>query len=78
MTDTEQSVELDRVHRVTRSGERWALQKRQPDGSYNMIEHWQGGRRSLFHHLERLRIVPTREAETIIATWPESTGFKER
>lgn len=75
---TEVTIDLDRVHRAVRSGDRWAIMKRQPDGSWDSVETWSGGRRSLFHHCERHGIVPSREAETQLATLPESTGFRDR
>lgn len=78
MTDTEMTIELDRKHRAIRSGERWVLQRHQPDGSWDMVDHWQGGRRSLVHRLETHRVVPSREAEAALERVPESEGFKER
>ncbi len=78
MTDTEITIEIDRVHRAVRSGDRWALMKRQPDGSHDSIAVWSGGRRSLFHRLEELGIVPSREAEERLSQLPESTGWRDR
>lgn len=78
MTDTEITIELDRVHRAVRSADRWALMKRQPDGSHDSIAVWSGGRRSLFHRLEELGIVPSRAAEEQLATLAESVGFRDR
>ena len=62
MTDTEITIELDRVHRAVRSADRWALMKRKPDGSHDSIAVWSGGRRALFHRLEELGIGPGRGA----------------
>lgn len=75
---TELTIDIDRKTRALRSGERWVLQQKQPDGTYDMVDHWAGGRRSLFQKLEELHIVPTREAEAALALIPESNGFKER
>ena len=78
MTDTDQTFRLDRKTEAIRSGERWALRRLQPDGSWDTVDFWQGGRRSLFHKLEERGIVPTREAEAALALIPENQGFKER
>ena len=78
MTDTEITIELDRVHRAVRSGDKWAILKRAPDGTHDPIAGWSGGRRSLFHRCEALGIVPSREAEERLARVPESTGFRDR
>lgn len=75
---TEITVELDRVHRAVRSGDKWAVMKRLPDGTLDTIALWAGGRRSLFHRCQELGIVPSREAEEALALLPETTGFKER
>lgn len=75
---TEITIELDRVHRAIRSGDRWALMKRKPDGTYDSLLVWSGGRRSLFHRCEELGIVPSREAEAQLAVIPETFGFRER
>ena len=75
---TETVIELDRVHRAIRSGSRWAVQRRLPEGGWDLIEAWNGGRRSLVIWCEAHDVYPTREAEAILATLPEATGFRER
>ncbi|MDQ5918939.1 MAG: hypothetical protein QG660_2054 [Pseudomonadota bacterium] len=75
---TEITIELDRVHTALRSGDRWAICKRLPDGTHDTLETWAGGRRSLFHHCNALGIVPSREAEERLALLPETTGFRDR
>lgn len=75
---TEIRIELDRKHDVIRSGERWAVRRRNPDGNYDLLEAWNGSRRSLMRFLEANGIVPSREAERRLAAIPESTRFRER
>lgn len=75
---TEVTIDLDRVHRAVRSQDRWAIMKRQPDGSWDSIDVWSGGRRSLFHHCDQHGISPSREAEAVLERLPESVGFRER
>jgi len=75
---TERTIELDRKTRALRSGSRWAVQKLQPDGSWDMVAAWTGGRRSLLKWCEENRVAPTREAEAQLAVLPESDGFKDR
>lgn len=78
MTDTEITIDIDLKHRAIRSGDRWALMRRNRDGAWDAVETWAGGRRSLFHRLERHGIVPSREAERRLALVPETQGFRER
>lgn len=78
MTPTEHVIDLDRMHRAIRSGDRWALQRRQPDGSHDTLETWDGGRRSLYQRLEKRNIVPSRDADLRLARLPEAMGFRER
>ena len=78
MTDTEQSIQIDAKTRAHRSGNRWAVQRRLPDGSWDMAKTWTGGRRSLLLYLEGEDIHPSRDAEAALAQIPESQGFKER
>lgn len=75
---TEIKIELDRKHVVLRSQDRWAIQRLQPDGSYDTVEAWSGGRRSLFHKCQAHGIFPTREAEAALALLPEASGFRDR
>ncbi len=75
---TETRIDLDRLHFALRSGDRWAICKRLPDGSIDTIETWSGGRRSLFHHCDQHGISPSREAEAVLERLPESTGFRDR
>ena len=78
MTDTEISIQLDHKHIARRSQNRWAVQRRQPDGSWDCQRTWSGGRRSLLQFLDEQGIAPTRDAEAALALVPESSGFKER
>lgn len=78
MTPTELVFNLDRKTRALRSGDRWAAQRLQPDGTWDTLATWAGGRRSLFHWCERNDVHPTREAEAQLALLPESTGFRDR
>ncbi len=75
---TERTIDLDRKTRALRSGSRWAVQKLQPDGSWDMVAAWTGGRRSLLKWCEENHVAPTREAEAQLAVIPESDGFKDR
>lgn len=75
---TEISITLDHKHTARRSANKWAVQRRQPDGSYDLLKAWTGGRRSLLQFCEEQGIVPTRDAEAVLATLPEGNGFKER
>lgn len=75
---TEIVIELDRMHRAIRSGDRWAILRKQPDGTYDTLETWAGGRRSIFHKCEERGIVPDRAAEAVLERLPETTGFRDR
>ena len=75
---TEITIALDLKHRAIRSANRWAVQKRLPDGTYDTLATWAGGRRSLFHWMEQHGVVPSRDAEARLAQLPEGTGFRER
>lgn len=77
-TPTETIITIDRVHRAIRSGDRWAVQRHMPDGTWDALDMWSGGRRSLIQWLDRRRIVPSREAERQLADIPEATGFRDR
>lgn len=78
MTDTEATIDLDRKHRAVRSANRWAVQRLQPEGHWDMIAYWTGGRRSLYAWMEANDVHPSRDAEAQLALIPESQGFKER
>jgi hypothetical protein len=52
--------------------------RRKPDDTWDTIETWAGGRRSLFHWCERHDVHPSRAAEAKLATLPESHGFRDR
>ncbi len=75
---TEVTIELDRKTRSIRSGNRWAVQRLLPDGSWDMVDAWVGNRRSLLKWCEANHVAPTREAEAQLAVIPESDGFKDR
>lgn len=73
---TETTIQIDRRHKAHRSGDRWALTALQPDGSYDMLEAWDGPRRSLFPRLAARGIHPSREAERQLNALPERRGFR--
>lgn len=75
---TDTTIQLDLKHRAIRSGQRWAIQKLQPDGSYDMTAFWDGSRRSLFQWMEQNEVHPSRRAEIELSRLPESAGFRER
>lgn len=77
-TPTEITIFLDRKTRALRSGDRWACQRLQPDGSWDLIKAWNGGRRSIYHWMEAEGIVPSREAEEQLGRLSESFGFRDR
>ena len=68
-------IEIDAKVRVHRSGDKWVIQKKQPDGRYDMIDHWTGNRRSLMRWLETNNVHPSREAERQLALLPERRSF---
>lgn len=74
---TETVIQLDRVTRVHRDGNRWAVTRLQPQGHYDMLHAWEGNRRSLFRWLEDNNVHPSREAERQLALLPERRGFRE-
>lgn len=75
MTD-EATIQIDAKTKVHRSGDRWAVSRLQPDGRYDMVDHWDGNRRSMLIYLEENHIVPSRTAEEQLAQLPERRGFK--
>lgn len=75
---TEISILIDMKTKALRSGNRWALMRRQPNGDWDTTRTWTGGRRSLLQYLAEQGIVPTRDAEALLATIPEASGFRER
>lgn len=77
MTDTEQTIDLDRKHRAIRSGARIAIQRRKSDGTYDMIASFQGGARAIQRWCQENNVYPTREAETELSRVPEK-GFVDR
>lgn len=77
-TPTETVVVLDAKTKAIRSGSRWVIQRRQPDGSWDMTDHWDGSRRSLLQWCDKNGVYPTRDAEAQLALLPEGVGFRER
>lgn len=75
---TEHIVNLDRKHRAIRSSNRWAVQKFLPDGSWDTVATWAGGRRSLILWCETNDVAPSREAEQALELFPETADFRER
>lgn len=78
MTDTEHTILLDMKTKALRSNNRWAIQRLQADGSWDMLTHWTGGRRSLLKWCEANDVSPTRAAEAALELLPESQGFRDR
>lgn len=75
---TEIVILIDAKHKALRSGNKWCIQRRQPDGSYDLLKAWTGGRRSLLQFCDEQGIVPTRDAEAALGAIPEASGFRER
>lgn len=75
MTTPDPTIQIDMKTRVIRSGDTWLVQRLQPDGHYDMVDHWQGNRRSLMRWLEDNNVHPTREAEQQLAQLPERKSF---
>lgn len=73
MTDT--TIDIDAKTRVHHSGDNWVVQRKQPDGRYDMIDHWTGNRRSLMRWLEDNDVHPSREAERQLSLLPERRSF---
>jgi hypothetical protein len=78
MTPTEITIDLDRKTRVLRSGDRWCVQKLQLNGDWDMVDAWNGGRRSLYHWCAKNDVHPSRKAEATLKTIAEFTGFRDR
>lgn len=72
---TEITIDVDMKVRVIRSDDKWVIQKKQPDGHYDMIDHWTGNRRSLMRWFEDNNVHPSREAERQLALLPERRSF---
>lgn len=77
MTTPDPTIQIDMRTRVVRSGDTWLIQQRQSDGHYDMIDHWQGNRRSLMRWFEDNNVHPTREAEQQLALLPERRSFPQ-
>lgn len=73
---TQINITLDAKHVAIRDDDSWVITRLQPQGHYDMIESWQGPRRSIFHVLERLDVHPTRQAEAQLAALPERRAFR--
>lgn len=76
MTDV--TIQLDRKHKAHRSGDRWAVTRMLPDGSYDLVEAWDGSRRSLIQWCSQHDVYPSREAEQVLDSLSETTGFRDR
>lgn len=77
MTATEVTIDLDRKHRAIRSGDRWAVQRRLPEGGYDLVAAWAGSRRSLVQWCAENGVYPSRDAERILDGLSEG-GFRDR
>ncbi len=75
---TEITIDVDSKTRCIRSGNKWAVMRRQPNGDWGCARTWSGGRRSLLQYLDEQGIVPTRDAEAALGQISESSGFKDR
>lgn len=69
------TIDIDMKVRAIRSGDKWVVQRRQPDGSFDMLDHWTGNRRSFMRWLEDNGVHPSREAERRLAALPERRSF---
>lgn len=77
MADTEQTVNLDKKTRAVISGARIAIQRLQPDGSYDAVAFLQGGGRTIARWCEANDVHPSRDAEQILGALPD-VGFRDR
>lgn len=75
MTDV--TIQIDMKTRAIRSDDKWVIQRMQSNGDYDMVDHWTGNRRSLFHWLDKNGITPSRDAEQRLALLPERRSFRE-
>ncbi len=75
--DTEQTIPIDKKHRLTISGQRWAIQKLLPSGDYDLVANGQGGGRTILRWCADNNVVPTRDADALLAALPD-LGFRER
>ena len=76
---TEQTTyQLDRKTRAIHSTPRWAVQRLQPNGNYDMVATLTGGPRALLNWCRANDVHPTRAAEEALSFVPESNGFKDR
>ena len=75
---TEHSIALDRKHIAHRSENRWAVTRLKADGSYDLVEAWDGGRRTLLKWCENHGVYPDRQALAALELLPEASGFRDR
>lgn len=72
-------IQLDRRHKVLHDPpKRWTIHALQPDGKYDMIAFWDGGRRSVLAWCADHGVVPMADAEAALNRIPETGGFKDR
>jgi hypothetical protein len=76
--DTEHTIDLDRKHRAIRSGNRWAVTRLQPNGAFDLVEHWDGNRRTILQWCQNHGVVPSRDALAQLDRLPEASGFRDR
>lgn len=74
---TRYMIPLDRKHMAIREGGQWTLAEKDPDRVYRGVETWVGNRRSLHPRLEQRGIVPSRQAEELLAQLSEQPSFRE-
>lgn len=77
MTDTEQTIDLDRKTRALISGARIAIQRLLPTGDYDAIAFLQGGGRTIIRWCSENDVHPSRDAEAVLAALPD-IGFRDR
>lgn len=72
------AVDLDRMHRALRTGDRWRVERRHPTRGWELVDEWNGSRRTLLQWCETHGIEPSRAAEAQLDLLPEATGFRDR
>ncbi len=77
MTDTQQTIPLDRKHQAVVDGARIAIQRFQQNGNWDAVAFLQGGGRTILRWCDQNDVHPTRDAEQILSALPD-IGFKER
>src|SRR3954470_24253276 len=74
LTDTEQTIDIDRKTKAHRSGSIWAIQKLRTNGEWDLEATFSGGGRAALRWCEENHVTPSREAEALLSAVPEA-GF---